>query len=385
MRIVLLCCCVLGLALGGCGTVTEYFRGDDNAEPPAELEELQATIKVKTIWSHKVGAGAEDYYIKLVPAVSEGKVFAASRKGQVSAFDAQTGKRLWETKTKVPIAGGPGTGSGVVVVGSSEGDVVALSPTDGALIWKARVSSEVLSAPQAGDGVVVVRTVDGKLYGLSAIDGEHLWIYDRGVPALTLRGTSAPAVASGIAVSGFDSGRLVGLSLTSGQPLWETRVALPSGRSELERMVDIDGDVLISNQTAYVVTFQGRTAAVDLETGAILWRRDMSSHAGIGVDDTTLYVTDEESHVWALDRDSSASIWRQSKLQARQLTPPVSFGDFVVVGDFDGYVHLMRRDDGQFVGRLRVDSAGIIAAPVASADLLYVYSRGGKLSALRVE
>ena len=373
-----------GLA-SGCSTVNEYLGGDDNSAPPAELEEFAPQVKIIELWSHSVGTGPEDLFLKLTATVAAGRVFAADRKGRVSAFDAVTGKLLWETKTKKAIGGGPGSGSGVVVVGTRNGDVLALSPVDGAIIWKARVSSEVLSSPKASDGVVVVRTIDGKLFGLSATDGERLWIYDRGVPTLSLRGTSAPVISSGVAVAGFDGGRLVGVSLQTGQPLWETLVALPSGRSELDRMVDIDGTIAIDDQTVYVVTFQGRTAAVDLLSGAILWRRDMSSHAGIGLDEAAVYVTDEESHVWALNRANSASIWRQSGLQARSLTPPVSFKNYIVVGDFDGYIHCLRRDDGEFIGRIRVDSDGIIAAPIATDDILYVYGRGGTLAALQIE
>ena len=371
--------------LSGCGTVNNYLGGEDNTTPPAELQEITPQVRVFELWSHSVGVGPEDLFLKLNPSVAAGRVFAADRKGRISAFDAQTGERLWETKINKSIGGGPGSGSGVVVIGTRNGEVVALSPVDGGVIWRARVSSEVLSSPKASDGVVVVRTIDGKLFGLNATSGERLWIYDRGVPSLSLRGTSAPVISAGVAVAGFDGGRLVGVSLQTGRPLWETLVALPSGRSELERMVDIDGTIAIDDQTVYVVTFQGRTAAVDLVSGAILWRRDMSSHAGIGLDDSAVYVTDEESHVWALDRTNSASIWRQTGLQARSLTPPVSFKNYVVVGDFDGYIHCLRRDDGEFVGRIRVDSNGIIAAPVATDDVLYVYGRGGTLAALQIE
>jgi outer membrane protein assembly factor BamB len=332
--------------------------------------EFEPQVELREVWSRDVGAGADKYYLKLVPALDEGRVFAATRKGDVSAYDAETGERLWETDTEVPIGGGPGVGSGVVVVGSTEGSVVALSPADGAILWKTRVSSEVLSAPHGVDGIVVVYAADGTLYGLNATNGEQVWIYDRGVPALTLRGTSAPAVAPGVTVCGFDSGRLVAVSINDGQPLWETRVAVPSGRSELERMVDIDGDVIISDGTVYAVTFQGRTAAVDLISGTLLWRRDMSSHAGLGISDDALYVTDTDSHVWALDRASSASLWRQDKLAARGLTSPVTFEEFVALGDS---------------ARVKVDGDGIIAPPIASATLLYVYGRSGKLVALGLD
>jgi outer membrane protein assembly factor BamB len=361
-----------------------FGREVDNSTPPAELTELAQPLQIEKIWSKNVGDGPEEFFLQLTAAVAGGTVFAAGRTGLVSAHALETGERLWQTNTKRSIGGGPGVGSGVVVVGTREGKVLALSPVTGELLWKAQVTSEVLSPPQAGEGVVVVRTVDGKLFGLSAIDGQRLWIYDRGVPTLTLRGTSTPAIAEGTAVCGFDGGRLVAVSLQTGQPLWETRIALPTGRSELERMVDIDSNIVVVDRTVYVVSFQGRTAAVDLDSGAILWRRDMSSHAGLGVDDKSVYVTDDQSHVWSLDRDSSASVWRQTDLQARQLTSPVRFGNHIIVGDFAGYVHWLRVDDGEIVGRIQVDKDGIIAPPVISGDTAYVYGRGGQLAALRL-
>ena len=371
--------------MSGCSTVGTYLAGDDNTTPPAELEEIVPEVKIKEIWSHSVGAGPEDLFLKLTASLSSGRVFTADRKGRVSAFDALTGKSLWVKKTKKSIGGGPGSGSGVVVIGTRNGEVIGLSPVDGDILWNARVSSEVLSSPKVSEGVVVVRTVDGKLFGLSATDGERLWIYDRGVPSLTLRGTSDPVVSSGIAVAGFDGGRTVAVSLQTGRPMWETLIALPSGRSELDRMVDIDGTIVIDDQTVYVATYQGQTAAVDLFSGSILWRRDMSSYAGIGLDSSALYVTDSESHVWALDRATSASIWRQTGLQARNLTPPVRFKDYVVVGDFDGYIHCLRRDDGGIVGRRRVDKDGIISAPVIGENTLYIYSLSGTLTALEIQ
>ena len=211
-----------------------------------------------------------------------------------------------------------------------------------------------------------------------------MWVYDRTAPVLTLRGTSSPALAEGAAIAGFDNGQVVAIALGNGQPLWETRVAVPRGRSELERMVDIDADPIIVDNAVYAVTYQGQIAALELFSGQVIWRRDMSSHAGLGVGPDNVYVTDDTSHVWALDRANSASLWRQSKLEARRVSPPAVFGDFVVVGDLEGYVHWLRKDDGQFVARVRVDSSGIVAAPVATPFAVYVYGSGGELAALQV-
>ena len=373
---------VVGCALSGCSAIDNYVGGgEDNSEPPAELVDFDPAFEVKALWSRKVGAGVSNQYLKLRPSFAQGWVFAASREGDVAAYDALTGERIWEASTDVLVSGGPGVGDGVVMLGTSDGEVLALALADGALTWRVRVSSEVLAPPVAANGVAVVRTGDGKLFGLSVKDGARLWVYDRTVPVLTLRGTSSPAVTEDTVVAGFDSGRMVAVSLADGQTLWEQRVAVPTGRSELERMVDIDADPVVTEDTVYVVTFQGHVAALDLISGAIVWRREMSSHVGLGIDSANVYVTDEMSHVWALDRFNSASVWRQQKMQGRALTSPVSFGDYVVMADFEGYVHWLRRADGQFVARSKVDD-GVITAPISTADAVYVFDRGGTLTAL---
>ncbi len=379
------CALLAAASLCGCTQVRDYLGGEDNSEPPAELVEFRPTVQVKTLWSRDVGAGTRKKYLKLRPSVAGDRVYAADNRGSVSAYDAANGSAVWETDLDVPIAGGPGVGEGLVMVGTSDGEVIALEAQSGAELWRARVSSEVLSPPGAEDGVIVARTIDGKLFGLGAEDGKRLWVYDRSVPALSLRGTSTPAIADGLAVAGFDSGRLVALVVRDGTPSWETRVAVPSGRSELERLVDLDADPVVFRDTVYAVTFQGRVSAVDLITGTVVWRRDMSSHAGVGVDRRNVYVTDDQSHVWALDRLSSASLWRQQKLQARAVTSPASFREYVVVGDLEGYVHWLRQEDGQFAARVRVDGAAIIAPPVATDEAVYIYSAGGELVALSLE
>jgi len=376
---------LLLVMLGGCSSFGNPFSDKSNVEPPEPLTELASGVRASTVWSRNVGASAGERYLRLRPAVGDGTVYAAERDGDVAAYDVLTGEERWETSTDAPISGGPGLGEGLVIVGTSDGEVLALAADSGELAWRRRVSSEVLAAPTASQGVVVVRTQDGKLVGMKAADGDRLWVYDRAVPALSLRGTSAPVIAGSSVVAGFDSGLLVALALADGALLWESRIATPSGRSELERLVDIDADPVVADGYVYVVTYQGRIAAVDRVTGDVAWRRDMSSHAGLGVDGANLYVTDSESFVWSLDRNSSASVWRQDKLARRALTPPAAFGRYVAVGDFEGYVHFLDREDGRQIARVSVDGDGVAAAPVAVDDLLLVYGRGGTLSALRVE
>ncbi len=373
------------LALGGCTTVGSWFSKSEVVDPPAELLEIEDALEVDRLWSRRVGAGVSDYYLKLRPLVDVGRVFAAERRGGVRAYDARSGDEIWAAETKTLISGGPGGGEGLVLVGSSDGDVVALSAETGEEKWRTRVTSEVLAPPVAANGVVVTRTADGKLFGHSARDGSQLWVYDRSVPVLTLRGTSMPVLVSGAAVSGFDSGQLVVVSLENGQTLWESRIATPRGRSELERLVDIDADPVVADGVVYAVTYQGRIAALELFSGNVIWQRDMSSYAGLGLNDEIIYVTDTDSFVWALDRRNSASLWRQDKLKGRQLTAPLGVGRYVVVGDFEGYVHWLSREDGRMLARARVDSSGILAPPVAYRDIIFIYGKGGTLTALQVQ
>jgi outer membrane protein assembly factor BamB len=368
----------------GCTALGNLFDNPDNTAPPAELVDFEPTVNVRTVWQRRVGSGAGKLFLKLRPAIDGDRVYAATRDGRVQAFDARTGETVWDTDTDSPLSGGPGVGDGLVLLGTSEGEVLALGEKDGAIEWRARVSSEVLSSPEAQGGVAVARTIDGKLFGLNTDDGTRLWVYDRTAPVLTLRGTSSPALAEGAAIAGFDNGQVVAVALSNGQALWETRVAVPRGRTELERMVDIDADPIILGNAVYAVTYQGQIAALDLFSGEVIWRRDMSSHAGLGVGAENVYVTDDASHVWALNRSSSASMWRQSKLEARRVSPPAVFNEFVVVGDLEGYVHWLRKEDGQFVARVRIDSDGIVAAPVATPFAVYVYGSGGELAALQV-
>jgi len=383
-RKALLAVAVIAAISGGCGTSGDRSDETKTGIQPVELTEITPTVQVQKLWSRSVGGGVSDRHLKLKPQAHQGRVFAANRAGEVSAYDAASGDPVWQADTGLEISGGPGVGHGLVVVGSFEGEVSALAADTGATVWQTLLSSEVLSAPAIAAAVVVVRTIDGKLFGLDKNNGERLWVYDRTVPVLTLRGTASPVLANGSAVNGFDNGMLVAVALEDGQRLWETRIAEPRGRSELERLVDLDADPVVDDGTVYAVSFQGRVAAIDGSTGGVLWQRDMSSYAGLSVDRRMVYVTDDKSHVWALNRSNSQSAWRQTGLEGRKLTSPASFGSYVVAGDLEGYVHWLHRDDGHLAARVRTDSSGIIAAPTVFGDTLYVYARDGTLAAYRI-
>jgi outer membrane protein assembly factor BamB len=376
---------VLVALLGGCSSMSGFLGGEDNAEPPAELQDLDDPVALKRLWSTSVGVGYDSQFVRLVPAATADRILAADRRGRVVAYDAESGKRLWETRTDAPVSAGPGVGDGLVLLGTSDARVLALELENGAILWEAAVSSEVLSVPQIDRGVVVVQSVDGNVAGLDAIDGGQLWIYDRDVPVLTLRGTSTPAVGFGAVIAGFASGKLAALTIEEGFVAWETSVAVPRGRSEIERMVDIDGDPIIMGSAVYVASYQGRVAVVDAQSGNLGWTRDMSSHAGIGVDFAQVYVTDQDSSVWALTRESGGTVWKQDQLENRSLTPPAPFENYIAVGDFEGYVHLLSRYDGHLAGRIRVDGKGVSSRPLVVGDTLYIYGNGGTLAAYRLD
>ena len=361
--------------LAGCS----MFGDKDNAEPPAELEKFEEQVSLKRVWSRSTGSGADEQLVNLVPTVSADTVFVADRNGSVHAYQLENGKPLWSSKTGVAISAGPGIGEGLVLVGSSNGVVVALSVDDGSELWRANVTSEVLSVPQVEEGVVIIQTVDGNLAGLEATSGERRWLSERSVPVLTLRGTSTPLVRDGVVLAGFANGKIAAFEVDSGRIAWEAPVAVAQGRSELQRIVDVDARSVVHQGVLYVTSFQGNMAAVSLSDGRIIWNREMSSYAGIAVDYSQVYVSDADSELWALDRDSGASLWKLDKLRKRAMTGPVAIDDYVGVGDFEGYLHLMSRVDGRFVARVKVDSDGILATPVALDEQLLVLGAGGKL------
>lgn len=376
-------------AASGCSTLTSWvpgiLEGEDNAVPPAKLQSIEAPVKLSRRWSRDIGVGRNEYKLNLRPVVKGARLFAADSEGRVTAIDALTGDIVWTAKTGAAVSAGPGVGEGLVLLGTSNAEIIALDAVDGSERWRTFVSSEVLAIPQTDLEKVIVQTADGNVSALSANDGQSLWSYNRTVPVLTLRGTSSPAIQQGLVVAGFSSGKLVALTADHGRVAWETSIAIPQGRSELERIVDIDGSPIIVGGAVFVSTFQGRIAAVELATGNLGWKRDISSHAGLGVDYSQVYVTDEDSHVWALSRTTGAAEWKLDQLANRKLTAPETFHDYVAVADYEGYVHLLSRYDGKISGRIEVDSKGVSARPLVVDDVLYIYGNSGKLAAYTLE
>jgi outer membrane protein assembly factor BamB len=375
---------VILLCAPGCSWIGDYLAGADNAIPPAELLPVDHPITIRKLWDTRVGSGTEGAYIRLLPAIDEGRIYAASHDGVVMALDIVNGQPVWKTDTQLAITAGVGLGDGLVLVGTDKGQVLALAETDGTEVWRAQVSSEILATPRAAQNVVVVRSVDGRFTGFSAHNGERLWIYTATeLPALTLRGASAPLLAPGIVIAGLGSGKLLVLSLDKGKPLSQRPIATPHGRTDLERLVDVS-EPKVAGSTLYAAAYQGNITAIDLHDGNTLWSRDISSYVGLDADANRVYITDDRDAVWALDHRQGGTLWKQEELTGRKLSTPTVSEDYLIVGDFEGYLHWLDTENGRIVGRIQVDGKGINAAPLARGGIIYVLTAGGTLSALQV-
>jgi outer membrane protein assembly factor BamB len=358
---------------------------DKDVEPPAVLVKFPATLPVKKLWSEGVGGGKKQLVLRLGlgPAVDNGVVFAASHKGEVLAASLDTGRHIWVKNLKLPISAGPGAGSGLVVVGTSKGAVVALDGATGRERWRSRVNSELLSAPAISEKVVVMRSVDGRLHGLDTRNGKELWSVEQQVPRLSLRGTAIPIIAKEVAISGFDNGKVMAVSLNTGDTVWDAALASPHGRTELDRLVDIDSAVRAVGDNVFAAGFQGRTAMLALDSGQIWWAHDMSSYKGLAADADNLYVTQSDGIVVALRQRDGSELWRTQKLKLRRLSTPVLTSTAVVVADFQGYVHWLDKTTGDLVARERIAKERITNPPVAVGDTIVVLTDGGKLAAFR--
>ncbi len=375
----------LFLLQGGCSWLGGLFdRSEDTAAPPAELKPLDTGYRIRVVWSRDIGKGADARYLRLTPAVDGGRVFAADLEGRVAAFEVESGRSVWNQSLETRVTGAVGVGEGLVLLGTAEGEVIALDWRDGSEVWRSRTTGEVLAPPQAADGMVVVQSEDGNLAGFDAATGERKWIFDRSVPPLSLRGTSVPLLLQGAVITGLASGKVVALTLDRGIPVWEATLAVPRGRTELQRMVDVDAPVRHRAGLLYAVAYHGRLAALELPSGEIRWDRRLSSWAGLDVDFSQVYVTDENSAVWAFDRLSGASHWRQSALLHRQLTAPAVLEDSLLVGDFEGYLHVLSRTDGALLARYRLDDSGIQTPAVVVGDRAFVYGKSGRLALIEV-
>jgi len=356
----------------------------DPDDLPAELVKLKPSIKVKKVWSHGVGGGTEFLRLALRPAEHGDKIFAAAHDGKVLAVDGKTGKTIWKVDTEMPLSAGPATDGKIVAAGSSNGDIIALDAADGSFLWAVQVTSEVLAAPAVAPGKVVVRTVNGKLSALDSRTGEQLWSVQQSMPRLSVRGTSAPVIARNLVICGYDNGRVTAVDISDGGVVWDVLLEPPSGRTAIERLVDINSMVQVAGSDVFAVGFQSRLGAFAIESGQLLWSRELSSYSGIAVDFKTIYVADQRSELAALSRSSGRELWRRDELRNRDLTAPAVIANALVVGDFEGYLHWFDIATGEPLARVRAGSDRITSQPLVVNDILYVINDGGSLYAYQI-
>jgi outer membrane protein assembly factor BamB len=383
MRLLVICFCAL--LIGGCSTVSEWFTvSDEEGNSPAPLEDITPEIRIKKLWSKGVGSGQGPSYNHLRPVIAGDINYAAGNDGVVLALDKRTGKQIWKQDFELPLSGAVGYGDDTLFMGTSDGQVFALSAADGSEIWSAQLHGEIMAPPQTNGKIVVVQSYDGKLQGLSASDGSELWVYDSNLPVLTLRGTSTPIIYERTAIAGFGNGKVMAFDINTGAIRWEVRVAIAQGRSEIDRIVDIDGGMVLVSGTLFAVSYQGRLAAIDVKAGRKVWQEDASSYVGVDQGFGNIYIAEDTGTISAFRRTGEGIRWQQPALSYRRLSAPRAIRGFLAVGDLEGYVHFLSQVDGHFVGRTKVDGDGVRADMLVEKNVLYVFGNSGKLAALQV-
>jgi len=372
-------------SLMGCSTISGWFDSDDeDPKQPVELERITQTVKIKRLWSAGVGDGQGDGFYRLQPVIDGDRIYAASAEGEVAAFERSRGKKLWKADMDTQLSGGVGVYDDALLLGSSDGFVIKVDANTGEQLWSTRLTGEILAAPQGNGRVVIAQTYDGKLQGLDFDSGEKLWTYDSNVPVLTIRGTNTPILRDNTVYTGFANGRVVAFDAMTGAVRWEVRVAISQGRSEIERIVDVDGSMALAGNELYAASYQGRVVAIDVTNGRKLWQQDISSFSGVSQGFGNVYVADEDGSLNAYLRNGQGLRWTQGALGYRQLSRPTPVSSYVAVADFEGIVHIISQVDGEFAGRVKADGDGVRADMLSDGNTLYVFGNSGKLVAYEI-
>ena len=362
--------------------ISDKLSGRLPADAPDPLVEIKETASSKLLWQTNIGA-SQDYDFS--PVIEAGYAYVASATGEISKLDAISGKQEWRVNVGETLSGGVGVGGSLVLVGTQKGIVYAYDIA-GKLQWKSKLSSEILSAPKYFDGLVIVRTGDSHIYGINANDGSRKWVYARTGPALTLRSSAGVIVDGGAVYAGFGGGKLIAVRADNGKLLWEASVAQPKGVTEIERIADITSLPVVDGPLIYAVAYQGRIAAVDRASGRVVWNRDISSLTGLSVEDGRIFVSHAMGSVYALDYTSGKTFWRQAVLKNRQLSAPVAMGNLTAVGDLEGYVHFLSRDDGALASRIKVDDSAVMPKmALINSNTVLAQTRDGGVYAIQVK
>ncbi len=370
---------VLALSvLAGCSSPGQLYK--PAALPVASSSELA----LERVWKR---AESDDelnkVYTRLQAIIVGNVIYNINAGGELSALMLDSGKTLWVRQLNEHVSAGLSYSGEYLLVGTPEGGVLALSLKDGEQLWRSQVSTEIIVPPVAKSGYVIVRSVDGVVAALNAESGLEIWRVILSAPALTLRGHSSPVIIDDKVLIGGANGKLLALSLASGEVVWESVIATPKGRTDLERLVDVDSSPIVQDGVIYSAAYQGKVVALAVGDGRLLWSRDIGSSSDMVIDETNLYFVDDSSHVWALDRRSGATLWRQDGLSYRQLNGLLIMGSTLLLGDYEGIMHCLSLEDGRSLTHRQVDDRSVVVAPAYQNGIAYVRSRSGKLYALK--
>ena len=379
------------LTLTACASISSWtlnpltWFSDDEVNPPTPLVDITSEATLRRLWNVNIGNGQGGNYTEITPAIDSGIIYAASENGNVYAVDMDSGNTIWRVSIDGVVTGGVGAGRGVVMIATESAELIVLEQSTGVIKWRHGVSSEVLSAPQTNGDIIVAQTVDDKLVALNFEDGEQRWIYETTQPALTLRGSSKPVITPESVIAGFSNGTLVAVEARDGIFRWEERVAVPEGEYDIDRVIDVDGDLLLDGGRILAASYQGNLMAFEVTTGRIVWGMEASSYHGMERGFGNIYYVDDEGHVFAIRDNSEDIVWDNDDLLYRQLTAPTAIGNYIAVADYAGYVHLLSQIDGRIVGRVQTDSDGVRSNLLANNNRLYVFGNSGRLSAYQLQ
>jgi outer membrane protein assembly factor BamB len=378
---------ILLLVIIGASLLQQACTDKDNSEPPAPLTNIDEPLYLVVDWRTDTGAGIENASYNMQPLLIQDQIFSIDTEGAVLSIDAINGRVTWVAFTGLPAITGLSGRDGVLIASSRNGDLNAYDILENKLRqrWSIQLNGEIRAVPVISDEQVFVRTVDGKLSALSLLDGSVQWTISRRVPALSLTGNSRPLVQDDMVIAGFDDGKITAFSRSNGRTVWNTTVSNPAGRTEIERLVDLDGQFILKDGIIYISSYQGKLAAIQAIDGNVLWSRKFSSYQTIVADEEALYLSNDSSHIWSIDRRTGSAFWKQEVLHARKITAPLLIdNNMLVVADLEGYVHWFDKSDGSLLGRVRPTEARHIAQPMVWQDRVIVIDSEGVLSALNI-
>lgn len=369
--------------MAGCSTLNSLnpFASKSKTNDPAPLVELKGSMAVRTAW--KLDMGKANNYI-FTPAIVGNTLVLAGGDGSLARVEAANGRPLWRIKAPLGLTAGVGSDGNTIVVGGDKGAVLAYD-MDGKALWTAQASSEVLSSPVVGEGVVVVRSIDNRIVGLDAKTGAKKWTVQRIAPPLSLRNAPGMIVVDKEVIIAQPGGKLLALTLATGAARWEVAVGEARGATELERVTDIGGAPVLFEKDVCAVSYQGRVGCFDVATGAAKWTKDLSSNVGVSVDQRFVFAVDDKGAMSAFNREGGASVWKNDKLAYRGLSTPVSYGRAVAVGDYQGIIHFLSREDGAFLARAATDGSAITSPPLVAGSNLIFQTQSGTVTAIAVE